>query len=1104
MKTDGHEIHRYRWWTILLTGVFCLPGGLNFLGESVRAERPAPMDASAAPHVSEVSTSSLRLAIIDLTQTFGARYPGGPEYLRRLDVLEQKLDKSEPGSAEELKAVNEDLASLEREALLANPLLNFGKLLLVKRSNNSPRLGLPQNWQSNSSLPKTGYDNAIMVLSAMSPEGRLTTLYQPENGRFVGDVDLHFGAEQILFSMPDEKEHWQVFEIGGDGSGLRQLTGEQPDVDSYDACYLPDGKIFFTSTAYFNAVPCTGKDDVAVLYVMDAEGKNIRQLGFDQDHNWCPTVSNDGRVLYTRWEYTDSVHCHARLLFQMNPDGTGQTAHYGSNSYWPNAIFYARPIPDHPSKIVAVIGGHHGVGRMGELVVFDPAQGRHEADGAVQRIPGYGKKVEAVFKDQLVDASWPKFLHPYPLSENYFLVSCKRQPDSQWGIYLADVFDNLTLVKELPGFALLEPIPLRKTAVPPVIPDKVDLTRKDAAVYISDIYAGSGLKGVPRGTIKSLRVITYHFAYRDMVTNPNTIGVDGPWDIKRVLGTVPVYKDGSARFRIPANTPVSLQPLDGEGKAMQLMRSWMTGMPGETLQCAGCHESQNSVPLTGRTLALEGSSDEITPWYGQTRGFSYRREVQPVIDRYCVGCHDGSKLIPDLRGDVDAVEYGTALPWQRSPHAGKFSLGYTQLHRFVRRPGSESDLHVLEPMEFHADTTELVQLLQKGHHNVKLDAEAWDRLITWIDLNCPFHGTRSEELKDPGSQRRRRRELLKLYAGVDDDAEAVPGPGTGIYNSGQPLEPVVPKPTRAAGQPSIDCPGWPCDVTEARRRQQTAGPSPRRTIDLGEGQSVEMVLIPAGQFVMGGPAGAPDEQPLARVKIERSFWMAAREITNRQFNLFDPTHDSRVESKNATQYGVQGYPANLPEQPVVRVSWNETMAFCRWLSKKTGQRFSMPTEAQWEYAARAGTATPFFFGNGDVDFSPFANMADAKLAEFASDVWDSSKPLTNATSYDEWFPKDSRFNDGGVLSVESGRYRPNAWGLFDMHGNAAEWTCTTYRPYPYDPGDGREDPASAGRKAVRGGSWRDRPRRCESSFRLSYLPYQRVYNVGFRVVCETE
>ncbi|MDP7304332.1 MAG: formylglycine-generating enzyme family protein, partial [Pirellulaceae bacterium] len=233
-------------------------------------------------------------------------------------------------------------------------------------------------------------------------------------------------------------------------------------------------------------------------------------------------------------------------------------------------------------------------------------------------------------------------------------------------------------------------------------------------------------------------------------------------------------------------------------------------------------------------------------------------------------------------------------------------------------------------------------------------------------------------------------------------------------------------------------------------------------------------------------------------------WMAAREITNRQFNLFDPTHDSRVESKSATQYGVQGYPANLPEQPVVRVSWNETMAFCRWLSKKTGQRFSMPTEAQWEYAARAGTATPFFFGNGDVDFSPFANMADAKLAEFASDVWDSSKPLTNATSYDEWFPKDSRFNDGGVLSVESGRYRPNAWGLFDMHGNAAEWTCTTYQPYPYDPGDGREDPVSAGRKAVRGGSWRDRPRRCESSFRLSYLPYQRVYNVGFRVVCETE
>jgi formylglycine-generating enzyme required for sulfatase activity len=180
------------------------------------------------------------------------------------------------------------------------------------------------------------------------------------------------------------------------------------------------------------------------------------------------------------------------------------------------------------------------------------------------------------------------------------------------------------------------------------------------------------------------------------------------------------------------------------------------------------------------------------------------------------------------------------------------------------------------------------------------------------------------------------------------------------------------------------------------------------------------------------------------------------------------------------------------------------MGFCRWLSEKTGRRFSLPTEAQWEYACRAGSATAFSFGDLLADFSPFANLADAKLTEFASDPYTVDTPLTNPSKYDDWIPKDTRFNDGSVLSVAPGKYQPNAWGLYDMHGNVTEWTRSTYRPYPYSPADGRDDAAPTGRKVVRGGSWRDRPPRCTSSFRLSYEPYQRVYNVGFRVVCEAE
>ncbi len=147
-----------------------------------------------------------------------------------------------------------------------------------------------------------------------------------------------------------------------------------------------------------------------------------------------------------------------------------------------------------------------------------------EADGAVQRIPGYGQKVEPMIPDGLTWSSWPKFLHPYPLSEKYFLVSCKPTPTSLWGIYLVDVFDNMVLIKELPGYALLEPVPFRATCAPPAIAEKVDLTRDDGEVYIADIYAGDGLKGIPRGTVKSLRLFTYHFAYQDMGGSMGVVG----------------------------------------------------------------------------------------------------------------------------------------------------------------------------------------------------------------------------------------------------------------------------------------------------------------------------------------------------------------------------------------------------------------------------------------------------------------------------------------------------------------------------------------------------------------------------------------------------
>ncbi len=1160
--------------------------------------------AEALAKIDAIPWRAIRMGIQDLTETFGKQYPNGPAFLMRLDALEQARDEAiklaAAGTAKDIDRAEQlvaDATALQREALLANPLLDFDKLLLIKRRGN---IGLPANWQSNSSLAKTGYDNEIATLSMKNPSAGLQTVYRPDGKKFVGDVDLHFNADKMLFSSIGGNGRWHIFEIRADGSGLRQVTrNDQPDVDYYDACYLPDGDIIFCSTANFVGVPCVyGSSHVAMLYRMKPDGTGIRQLCFEQDHDWCPTVLPNGRVLYLRWEYTDTPHSNTRILFHMNPDGTDQKEYYGSNSYWPNSFFYARPIPGDPTKVVGIASGHHGDRRMGELVILDPAKGRREATGAVQRIPGYGKKVEAVIKDRLTAGIYPKFLHPYPLSEKHFLVACKPTAKSSWGIYLVDTFDNMVLLREEPGYALLEPVPLRRTKRPPVLPDRVrgrvanaaiplsrggseggvalakavgpsrtdppvvppgrgdvmrkaqsppsrggsewgvalakavgllpadppvvppgrgDVMRKaqsppsrggseggvgpakavgllpadppvvppgrrdagprralrpatpQATCYVADVYAGPGLAGIPRGTVKALRVFTYHFAYQGMGGLLGVVGIDGPWDIKRIIGTVPVEADGSAMFRIPANTPISVQPLDAEGKALQLMRSWMTAMPGEVLSCAGCHESQNESIRLPRTIAASKAPRKIRPWYGRTRGFSYAREVQPVIDKYCVACHDGEKSI-DLRGTQRIRDWRLTCPGNGGNRGGKFSVGYANLARYVRRPGIESDYHLLTPMEFHADTTELVQLLKAGHKGVQLDKEAWDRLITWIDLNAPFHSTWKECTKDPGVQRQRRRELRKLYAFVDEDPEA----DIDI----KPVDlgpPVAPAPMETRQSKIENIPNWPFDAAEAKRRQAAAGKKITRTIDLGNGARLALVLAPAGEYLMAGK----------RVRVDKAFWVGTCEVSNEQYAAFDPAHDSTVESKDHYQFGIHGYPLNDPKQPVVRVAQLQAAAFCEWLSKRTGLAFSLPTEEQWEYAARAGAATPFFFGPADADFSKFANMADAKLREFASNPYKVYAPLPRATKYDDYIPKDTRFNDGGIVTMPIGSYKPNAWGLHDVHGNVWEWTRTL----------------RSGRAVACGGSWRDRPYRCTVSFRITYPPYQRVHDVGFRVVC---
>ncbi|MBQ2821151.1 MAG: SUMF1/EgtB/PvdO family nonheme iron enzyme [Thermoguttaceae bacterium] len=1082
----------------------------------------------------------------------GKEYPNQKDFEARLTVFEKANSALENGAevpAENASKNAADFEELKRAILLAHPELDFDRFLFVRRKGAS--LNLPHNYNSNCVLALPGasksnsaldrnWENSLCEMNIRT--GEIKTLFVSPNNFWLGDLELHFDAEKVLFSMPSPnmaQPRWRIWELplpkAGQSDVSESATGEismpdgasfaenrapdwnaravqiptvpDEDVDDYDACYLPDGGLVFCSTACFTGVPCiNGSGHVCNLYRKDASGK-ISQLTVEQDHDWNPVLLPNGRILYLRWEYSDLPHAFSRILMHANPDGTNQTEYYGSGSYYPNTMFYARPIPN-SSKFSAIVSGHHELPRIGDLVIFDPSRGRKEAEGAVQRIPGAGKPVSPVMLDFPIAQTWPKFSQPFPISETMFLTACQLNASSPWSIYLVDTFDNMLEIArpnsdEGMSVTFQEPTPIRKTPRPPVLPDRTDWNRQDADVFIADIYYGQGLPNVPRGTVKALRLFTYEFAYQGMGAEPHSVGLDGPWDPKRVLGTVPVYEDGSASFRMPANTPIAFQALDAQGREIQLMRSWTTAMPGESVSCTGCHEEQNSVPpamplpiasrrppvditpdfqIPPAALTAFDPSKPITPellkaqregiddflknsgssFADRVRGFSFQQQIQPILEKHCLKCHD-QDAPENLRAEP-SFRNGVPVPAMEGGNSyntlSRFSPSYYNLRRYVRTPTKESQMPVLKPYEFHVESTILGQILRQGHHDVQLSDADWARLNTWIDLNCPYYGSWGESRNYQIAtlvkhQYERRLALRKLYtpsvkSDADDPAEfAVPEPAPGEIVK-PPHKDILFERTKPVAALENDAP-----ETELK-------------VELAPGILLELARIPGTKYLIG-----------------------QFEITNEQFRLFDPKHHSGWEYADFIHFSPNeaAWLLSRDRQPVVRVSLQEAEAFCQWLTKKTGLKFTLPTAEEWRTAAMAGenesgqdTSKAFWFGDQNVDFSRFENLSDISNQKINPRSWSG-----RVGALPPWRIADGNVNDRSRVSAFVGSYRPNPWGLFDVHGNVSEWVST---------------PAEDGSAMALGGSWYLPSRFAGIRSERHFTHGQAVFDVGFRVKCE--
>ena len=486
---------------------------------------------------------------------------------------------------------------------------------------------------------------ALCVLELDGLHGRVTTLVNDPKG-VIRDPDVSFDGTRVLFAWKKDlnKDDYHLYEMTPADGNVRQLTDGLGFAD-YEGAYLPNGDIVFNSSRCVQSVDCWWTE-VSNLYTCGGDGRFLRRLSFDQVHTNYPAVTPDGRVLYTRWDYNDRGQIYPQGLFQMFPDGTGQTEHYGNNSWFPTTILHARAIPG-SRKVVCVLSGHHSR-QKGWLALIDESLGRQENAG-IQLIAPV-RETKAVRVDAY-GQSGDQWQYPYPLSETEYLVTFLPQGAQRFAIYWMNINGERELLVSDPRISCNQPVPLAPRPVPHERPSLVNYRAGTGVVFLHDIYDGPGLEGVPRGTIKALRVVTMEFRAAAIGSNGNSgpaggamastpVSIQGAWDPKRVLGTATVHPDGSACFTVPARTPIYFQALNEKGHMVQTMRSWSTLQPGETLSCVGCHEVKGKAPaMTHSPQALRDGAQSLEPWEGGPEWFSFVKHVQPILDKHCVRCH---------------------------------------------------------------------------------------------------------------------------------------------------------------------------------------------------------------------------------------------------------------------------------------------------------------------------------------------------------------------------------------------------------------------------------------------------------------------------------
>lgn len=559
-------------------------------------------------------------------------------------------------------------------------------------------------------------------LCKLNPEtGQVTLLVDDPQGS-VRDPQVHYEGKKVLFSYrKGGSPYYHLYEIGINGSGLRQLTCDP--FDDLEPSYLPDGGIVFCSSRCKRFVPCWYVP-VATLYRCDGDGQNIRPLSSNIEQDNTPWVLPDGRILYTRWEYVDRSREHFHHLWAMNPDGTGQMTYFG-NMHPGHVFLDAKPIP--------------GTSRI--VMVNSPNHGRMEHEGRIALLtPHLGP--DAPEAQQILNSA-ENFRDPYPLSDDSFLVAQENKllvMNSR-----GETREIYRLSNDLArgGSWLHEPRPIRARLREPVIASRTTLSEAEGQILVMDVYRGRNMQGVKRGTIKKLLILENLPKPVNYTGSMDPISYGGSYTINRVLGTVPVEADGSVYAKVPALRSLQLVALDENDLSVKRMLSFLTVMPGERSACLGCHEDRNQAApqflpgvensqINGPGYSIfktfQRPPSEIAPISEAPDIFDYPRDIQPIWDRHCLPCHDTENYAGRvlLTGDQGPM----------------FTHSYFMLSARLQMADGRDLAHGnYLPYSIGSAASPLLDKVNGNHYSVHLSSHELRMVKLWIDASATFPGT---------------------------------------------------------------------------------------------------------------------------------------------------------------------------------------------------------------------------------------------------------------------------------------------------------------------------------------------------------------------------